>query len=866
MKALFACLLLISIPTSSISDAIAKKQRDYQILDRLRQQTISDLSWSPDGAMLAYTLRRSVAEDTTNSIGFIWRKARDEIRLWDRHSGETMKLILPGEGSSGAWDMAWSPDGAHLTFLSNADEIINLWVWDREAGDVRRVTSSGISRTGCQWVSSTDMLCAVSDNGDYRKPNYLAGGYAIGDGIEAARSVWARAERGENTASPADSMRFDHNPHTILRVNVETGSQETIGAAYLEYNRGRDFAFKPSPDGAYLVARTDPSSAFPRFIRSRSGHPGEISILQADGRPLNIDAALPSDVVLSTVKWSPDGRYLAFFALNGRPVHKNVLFEGKWEPLIYPDVASLEYPGEFYIIDTREKSLRQLDADVVDLGRDSRPPEFQWRGSTQVMFYTVLREERMTGAPSRWIALDLNGGISNNTADLADLSSSLLRTGDGGLFGIVEGRLVRVDTDGRLIRIQHDGADVAAFYLYPIKSNTFAAFTDETYSQAYSVDMQQNRVHGPFRLGNDYPQFSASTDDTFAFTEIKFGVERLRVSMPSGVQTISALNTHMAEVERFEQRVFSYTSANGNEAKGVITFPYGYSPKKQYPTVIDSDIGYGVHDQTGAARLYEIPEDSLERSDAAVFAAAGYVFLSMPTNELDDVGRANLLSFTSGILPGIDWLVRQGITDPERVFLFGGSSMGYGALGLVTQTSRFAAAASSFGYNDVARFRDLDLGMADRYSPAAFDWVNGNGGYAIDVDRPSFLLSEDHQRNTPMTYVDRVVTPLMIITGDMDGSTMQNLEPFYSALVLRRVPARFVRYWGVGHFPRGVENNLDYYARVVRWFDYWGDIQRDEKGYIWWDGRRIKPKREKYMEPLEVYRSYPLFSTDIAVD
>ena len=190
--------------------------------------------------------------------------------------------------------------------------------------------------------------------------------------------------------------------------------------------------------------------------------------------------------------------------------------------------------------------------------------------------------------------------------------------------------------------------------------------------------------------------------------------------------------------------------------------------------------------------------------------------------------------------------------------------MGYGVLGLVTQTSRFKAAVSAFGYNDVSRFRDLDLDITNRYSPAAFDLVNGLGGYAINVDRPSFLLSEDHERNTPMTYVDRVVTPLMIVAGDLDGSSMQNLEPFFSALVLRRVPARFVRYWGVGHFPRSVENRLDYYARVVRWFDYWGDIQRDEDGDIVLGRKGIKARPEKEMPPLELYRAYPLFSDQTA--
>ncbi len=856
---------LVAITDQSLA---AQKQRPYQMLDHLRQEAIGDLAWSPDGAMLGYTVRRAVTDETSKPIDFVWKKARDEISLWDRQSGEITKLVLPGDGSAGAWDMAWSGDGAYLAFQSDADGIINLWVWDREAGAVRQITEGGISRTGCEWVSGTDMFCAVSDNGDYQKPNHISGRHAVGGGIEAVRAAWMRAERNENTASAVDSMKFHHHPHTIVRVNVETGAQERIAAAFLENPllriRLADFAFKTSPDGANLVVRTDPSSTFPHFIRYRSGYPGTVSILQEDGRPLGIDGALPSDVILSTVKWSPDGRYLGFFALNGQSLHKDVMFEGKWEPLVYPEAASPEYPGGFYVVDTRSKTLRQVDIGAIDPGRDARPPRYEWRGSNQVMFYTVRHEERMTGASARWITLNLNGKISGNKDDLAGWSSQMVRADDGSLFGIVEGRLVRIDADGRLARVRLDGDDVAAVWLSRSKDNVMV-FPDNSGNRFYAIDLQRNVLHGPFGAGTDYPQFSAFSADVFAYTETETGAEPLRISTPSGIRTLVMLNEHMADVRRFRQRVFSYTSANGTEEKGVITFPYGYDPKKQYPTVINSDIGYaGAY----AAGVFVLDEDTLEHMAPAAFAAAGYVyvFLSMPTNELDDVGRANLLSFTSGILPGVDWLVREGIADPDRVFLYGASSMGYGVLGLVTQTSRFAAAISSVGYNDVTRFRDLDLDITNRYSPAAFDRVTGIGGYGLDADQPSFLLSEDYQRNTPMTYVDRVVTPLMIIAGDMDGSSMQNLEPFFSALVLRRVPARFVRYWGMGHYPRGVENTLDYHARMVRWFDYWGDIQRDEKGNILWDKKRIKPKPERRMEPLELYRSYPLFSTDVAVD
>ena len=597
MKFSWFYLFASTVIAWAFSNAEAKGDREYRILDSLREQTVSGLSWSPDGAFLAYSVRRSAADEQTNSIDFYWRKSRDEISLWERGTGDTTKLNLPGDGSAGAWDMAWSEDGAYLAFLSDAEGGVNLWVWDREDKAVRQLTMDGVGRMGCEWVAITDMLCGVSETDGYQKPNYSSGGRGFGGDIDAVRDAWARAERGENTADAVDSLSFPHHPHTVFRVNPETGMTRKLGSAYLDYNRGRDFAFKPSPDGDHVVLRTNASSAFPHFIRSRSGHPGEISIVRLDGAPLDI--ALPSDVILSTVNWSPDGRYLGFFALNGKSLHKDVLYEGKWASLVYPDVPSREYPGGFYIVDTEDKTVRQLDLETIDLGRAAQPPKHAWLGSDRISFYTVLRDERMTEVRPRWLVLDLTGKLMDGPSD----------------------------PPAEPVRPPRRGERSIAF-----------------------------------------------NDDLVAFTKTENGVQRLSVKNASGAETLLELNTHMDSVRRFDQRVFSYTSANGNEAKGVITFPYDYNPKYLYPTVVDSDIGYGVHSGSRTSRLYELPEDSLESTDAATFAAAGYVyvFLSMPTNELDDVGRANLLSFSSGILPGVDWLVREGVADPDRVFLFGG--------------------------------------------------------------------------------------------------------------------------------------------------------------------------------------------------
>jgi dipeptidyl aminopeptidase/acylaminoacyl peptidase len=74
-------------------------------------------------------------------------------------------------------------------------------------------------------------------------------------------------------------------------------------------------------------------------------------------------------------------------------------------------------------------------------------------------------------------------------------------------------------------------------------------------------------------------------------------------------------------------------------------------------------------------------------------------------------------------------------------------------------------------------------------------------------------------RNSPLTYVDRVTTPLMIIQGDQDFVPMAQGEMFFSALNRQQKRATMVRYWGEGHLVESPANILDMWTRIFAWFD-----------------------------------------------
>jgi dipeptidyl aminopeptidase/acylaminoacyl peptidase len=103
-----------------------------------------------------------------------------------------------------------------------------------------------------------------------------------------------------------------------------------------------------------------------------------------------------------------------------------------------------------------------------------------------------------------------------------------------------------------------------------------------------------------------------------------------------------------------------------------------------------------------------------------------------------------------------DWAIASGLADPRRCVIAGGSWGGYlTLLGLGVQPDRWAAGLASVPIGDyVAAFED-EMEPLKRYDAALF------GG------TPNELPHVYKERN-PITYVERVRAPVMLLVGQND--------------------------------------------------------------------------------------------------
>ena len=154
----------------------------------------------------------------------------------------------------------------------------------------------------------------------------------------------------------------------------------------------------------------------------------------------------------------------------------------------------------------------------------------------------------------------------------------------------------------------------------------------------------------------------------------------------------------------------------------------------------------------------------------------------------------------------------------------GQSYGGYSVMGLVTQTNRFKAGVALAGISDLTGFYYSFDPTARGYAGIEHE-KSGNpaiaevGGAGLAV--PPYYDQWLYWRGSPISHVDRIETPLLLIHGEFDvrGSMAQS-ENLFSALQRQGKPARLLRYWGENHaLATSPANVRSVFEETVGWFD-----------------------------------------------
>jgi dipeptidyl aminopeptidase/acylaminoacyl peptidase len=161
----------------------------------------------------------------------------------------------------------------------------------------------------------------------------------------------------------------------------------------------------------------------------------------------------------------------------------------------------------------------------------------------------------------------------------------------------------------------------------------------------------------------------------------------------------------------------------------------------------------------------------------------------------------------------VRWLVAEGLADPERVAIRGGSAGGYTTLAALTQSAVFSAGVSIAGVSDLRLLAAETHKFESRY-------LDG-------------LVGDDPQawsQRAPIEHVDAITAPLLLLQGEDDPIVPPSqAEIMVARLDARASPYAYVTFPGERHgfrhaasIRRALEVELSFYGRV------WGFTPADD--------------------------------------
>ncbi len=250
-----------------------------------------------------------------------------------------------------------------------------------------------------------------------------------------------------------------------------------------------------------------------------------------------------------------------------------------------------------------------------------------------------------------------------------------------------------------------------------------------------------------------------------------------------------------------------YTSFDGKRIQSWVQKPPDFDLHKKYPLILN------IHGGPHAAYGYIFDHEF------QWMAAKGYVVLYPNPRGSTSYGQefGNIIQYHypgddyKDLMAGVDELIRREYIDEKKLGVTGGSGGGLLTNWTIGQTTHFAAAAAQ---RDIASW-------ADWWYSADFTLFHENWFKA-----PPFEDPEDYRARSPITYINKVKTPLMLILGDADYRTPPGAggEEMFRALKYRRIPTVMVRFPHESHeLSRSGQpwHRIERLQHIVGWFDHW---------------------------------------------
>ena len=267
-------------------------------------------------------------------------------------------------------------------------------------------------------------------------------------------------------------------------------------------------------------------------------------------------------------------------------------------------------------------------------------------------------------------------------------------------------------------------------------------------------------------------------------------------------------NAWVADLDLGNQEVVTWTAHDGVEVEGILVTPQGRKPRNGWPTILVVHGGPEAHYSNGWITRYSDPGHFGAGDGYAVFypnyrgsTGRGQTFAKL---DHQDAPAAEFNDY----IDGLEYLANEGIVDPDRVGITGGSYGGYAsAWGATAQSEHFKAAVIFVALTDLISFSGTTDISEEMVVSHFRDYPEGNW--------------QTYLEQSPVYHASKSKTPSLILHGEADPRVhpSQSLELYRYLKRVGEAPVRLVTYPDEGHGNRKAAAQYDYALRLMRWMD-----------------------------------------------
>lgn len=676
-----------------------------------------------------------------------------------RATGNPLKRTWKADGDSRLAFVTFSPNGQMLSALRvETGKPTALWVFDIATGQARALSDKVNPAWGkpCEWLDDKRLGCRMQPFQPAAEPRPSVTPIAVEHQGEPlpTRTYTHLLE------TPYDDARFEHYfACDLARIDVD-GRVTPLPVEGGLINR-----FTAAPDGQHMLLRRV-VTPYPRLVSAKQ-FPTVIEIwnistgkriFQSRPRGFGVELELADIADPASVSWGPQQPAVAGFLYHDKRADGST--EYQWRTLQAP------FTGQPEILARSERPIHSFSWTsagtpwYVTTGRDGKQVDIQviLPSGTQTL-WSGNRNDRYEN-PGQGVRVDGGSG------PVLEADGSVFVAGTGltqnGVRPFVERIELATRKSRRVFTAGANTFETVLAVLDPAQERLLTVHENETRPPRYQI-VQGGRSSVLYQTPNPYPQ-----------------------------------------LDKVKRQYITYPRADGVTLSATLYLPER-THNKPLPTLIwIYPREYSDSQQAEQLDIKPFQFHRIKGPSPIAAVLAGYAVLVNPTvpiiSDSDSDNQEYLPQLVSSANAAVDYLVKEGISDPQRMAIGGRSYGAFSTANLLIHSDRFATGiAMSGAYN-----RTLTPFGFQHEKRTFWDAT----GYYTSI--------------SPFFFANKMKKPLLLVHGGADsnpGTPKIQARRFFHALVGEGATVRYAELPGEEHHYSGRDTVLQAAWEMINWLD-----------------------------------------------